>query len=78
MKSPKDRPDLSPKQRELLKMLEVQRAKTGMTPTQRELVRLLGITQTAVRDRLVTLARKGYILLLPRLSRGIVIVERNP
>lgn len=67
--------DLTTKQRATLKVLARQKEKTGMTPTQRELMALLGITQNAVRCRLNALAQKGYILLLPRLARGIVIVE---
>jgi DNA-binding MarR family transcriptional regulator len=68
---------LSPKQRETLRVIRASRSRTGLPPTQRELVKLLGVTQNAVRMRLASLARKGYVVLVPHLARGIVLVERS-
>lgn len=70
--------ELTAKQREALKVIIRQKSSTGMTPTQRELAKLLRVTPTAVRSRLASLERKGYIMLLSRLARGIVIIEGNP
>jgi len=73
----KKKPSLSPKQKATLFIIAKMMRTTGMTPTQRELVVVLGITQNAVRDRLAALSAKGYIRLLPRVARGIVLVEHR-
>jgi SOS-response transcriptional repressor LexA len=66
---------LTPIQQKTLTVIVRLREKNGITPTQRELVTLLGVTQNAVRTRLKLLAKKGRIRLLPRLARGIVVLD---
>ena len=66
---------LTPLQQKTLTTIVRLREKNGITPTQRELVTLLGVTQNAVRTRLKLLARKGRIRLLPRLARGIIVLD---
>lgn len=68
---------LSPKERATLVALLRMTKKNGVTPTQRELGMELGVTQTAVKFRLLALARKRFVLLLPRKSRGIVLLGNN-
>lgn len=70
------RPELTGPQKETLEAIARMREKNGMTPTLRDLVALLGVTRTAIRGRLAALARKGYIVLVPRVARGIVLIEK--
>ncbi len=66
---------LTEKQRETLVVLRRVKEQNGMPPTLRELEVHLGVTSNAVRSRLNGLAAKGFLVLLPRLARGIVLVE---
>lgn len=66
---------LTPVQAKTLRVLVQMRERNGITPTHRELEALLGVTRTAVRERLKLLAKKGRIRLLPRLARGIIVVD---
>lgn len=70
-----ERAALTAPQKEALEAIARMREKNGMTPTLRDLVVVLGVTQTAVRGRLTALARKGYILRIPRCARGIVLID---
>lgn len=66
--------DLNEIERATLRVIVSMRDKNGITPTQRDLVTQLGVTQTAVRFRLKSLERKGFIRLIPRASRGIIVL----
>lgn len=65
-------PDLSPRQREALDLIERQLGQTGYPPTRTELAEALGVrSANAAELHLQALARKGYIELVPGASRGI-------
>jgi len=68
---------LSVKQEATLKAIQRHIERTGMPPSQRELMKALGITQHAVRMRLVALERKGFITWYTHIARGIVLTERG-
>ncbi|MFT3905702.1 MAG: transcriptional repressor LexA [Steroidobacteraceae bacterium] len=64
--------DLTPRQSEVLKLIQQRIAETGMPPTRAEIAEQLGFRSVnAAEEHLRTLARKGVIQLLPGASRGI-------
>lgn len=64
--------DLTPRQSQVLKLIQQAIAETGMPPTRAELAEQLGFKSVnAAEEHLRTLARKGVIQLLPGASRGI-------
>ena len=65
---------LTDKQRETLKTIRRLRIESGLMPTQKEIADTLAITQPAALLRLRILARKGYVRLVPRVARGIVLL----
>ncbi len=67
---------LTPRQEEILHLIREHIAQTGMPPTRLEICDRLGFrSPNAAEDHLRTLARKGYIDMLPGTSRGIVLRE---
>jgi DNA-binding MarR family transcriptional regulator len=69
--------ELNEIERATLRVIKSMRDKNGMTPTQRDLVAQLGVTQTAIRFRLKSLERKGFVKLIPRASRGIILINAS-
>jgi repressor LexA len=64
--------DLTPRQTQILRLIQDTISSTGMPPTRKEIARELGFrSPNAAEDHLRALARKGVISLLPGASRGI-------
>jgi repressor LexA len=64
--------DLTPRQMEILRLIQRSIQETGMPPTRKEIASELGFrSPNAAEDHLRALARKGVIQLLPGASRGI-------
>jgi repressor LexA len=64
--------DLTPRQTQILRLIQDAISNTGMPPTRKEIARELGFrSPNAAEDHLRALARKGVIALLPGASRGI-------
>ena len=64
--------DLTPRQMQILRLVQRFIADTGMPPTRAEIARELGFrSPNAAEDHLRALARKGVIALVPGASRGI-------
>jgi repressor LexA len=64
--------DLTPRQTQILRLIQDAISSTGMPPTRKEIARELGFrSPNAAEDHLRALARKGVISLLPGASRGI-------
>lgn len=64
--------DLTPRQTQILRLIQDAINSTGMPPTRKEIARELGFrSPNAAEDHLRALARKGVISLLPGASRGI-------
>jgi repressor LexA len=64
--------DLTPRQTQILRLIQETISSTGMPPTRKEIARELGFrSPNAAEDHLRALARKGVISLLPGASRGI-------
>jgi len=64
--------DLTPRQTEILRLIQRFIAETGMPPTRAEIARELGFrSANAAEEHLRALARKGVISLVPGTSRGI-------
>ena len=67
--------DLTPRQTEILRLIQRSVQETGMPPTRKEIAEELGFkSPNAAEEHLRTLARKGVITLLPGASRGIQTV----
>ena len=63
--------DLTPRQSEILRLIQRTVQETGMPPTRKEIADELGFrSANAAEDHLRALARKGVISLLPGSSRG--------
>lgn len=63
---------LTPRQQEILELIEAEIESTGMPPTRAEIARALGFRSVnAAEQHLRALARKGAIELMPHASRGI-------
>jgi len=64
--------DLTPRQTEILRLIQRCIAETGMPPTRAEIAKELGFrSANAAEEHLRALARKGVIALMPGTSRGI-------
>jgi repressor LexA len=68
--------DLTPRQTEILRLIQHCIAETGMPPTRAEIARELGFrSANAAEEHLRALARKGVIALVPGTSRGIQLKD---
>ncbi len=68
--------DLTPRQTEILRLIQRSVQETGMPPTRKEIADELGFrSPNAAEEHLRTLARKGVIALLPGASRGIQLKD---
>ena len=68
--------DLTPRQTEILRLIQRSVQETGMPPTRKEIAEELGFrSPNAAEEHLRTLARKGVITLLPGASRGIQLKD---
>ena len=68
--------DLTPRQTEILRLIQRTVQDTGMPPTRKEIADELGFrSPNAAEEHLRTLARKGVITLLPGASRGIQLKD---
>jgi repressor LexA len=68
--------DLTPRQTEILRLIQHCIAETGMPPTRAEIARELGFrSANAAEEHLRALARKGVIALVPGTSRGIKLKD---
>ena len=68
--------DLTPRQTEILRLIQRTVQETGMPPTRKEIASELGFrSANAAEDHLRALARKGVISLLPGASRGIQLKD---
>ena len=68
--------DLTPRQTEILRLIQRAVQETGMPPTRKEIADELGFrSPNAAEEHLRTLARKGVITLLPGASRGIQLKD---
>src|SRR5579885_281138 len=68
--------DLTPRQMQILRLVQRFIAETGMPPTRAEIARELGFrSPNAAEDHLRALARKGVIALVPGPSRGIQLKD---
>ena len=63
---------LTPRQREVLDFLKT-RLVDGLMPTNAEIGAHFGFAVNAAHDHLLALHKKGYIEMIPRISRGIKI-----
>ena len=64
--------DLTPRQTQILRLIQQFITQTGMPPTRAEIARELGFrSANAAEEHLRALARKGVISLMPGTSRGI-------
>ena len=68
--------DLTPRQTEILRLIQRAIAETGMPPTRAEIAQELGFkSANAAEEHLRALARKGVIALVPGTSRGIQLKD---
>src|SRR5690348_9303187 len=68
--------DLTPRQMEILRLIQRSIQETGMPPTRNAIASELGFrSANAAEDHLPALARKGVISLLPGASRGIQLKD---
>lgn len=68
--------DLTPRQTEILRLLQRVIADTGVPPTRAEIAQELGFrSANAAEEHLRALARKGVIALVPGTSRGIQLKD---
>jgi repressor LexA len=68
--------DLTPRQMQILRLIQRSIQETGMPPTRKEIASELGFrSANAAEDHLRALARKGVISLLPGASRGIQLKD---
>ncbi|MEJ2299687.1 MAG: transcriptional repressor LexA [Woeseiaceae bacterium] len=68
--------ELTPRQKEILEMIQEFIAETGMPPTRAEIARQLGFkSANAAEEHLRALQRKGVLDLLPGASRGIQLKD---
>jgi len=70
-----EKPELTPRQREILDLIRERIEHEGMPPTRAEIARVLGFrSANAAESHLRALARKGVIELTPGASRGIRLI----
>ncbi len=68
--------DLTPRQTQILRLIQRFISQTGMPPTRAEIARELGFrSANAAEEHLRALARKGVIALVPSTSRGIQLKD---
>lgn len=68
--------NLTAKQARILRFIQNKASVNGIPPTLREIGRQFGFNSTGTtRDHLKSLAKKGYIRLIPRRSRSIELVK---
>src|SRR6185295_15571260 len=68
--------DLTPRQTQILRLIQRFISETGMPPTRVEIARELGFkSANAAEEHLRALARKGVISLVPGTSRGIRLMD---
>ncbi|HEY1900073.1 MAG TPA: transcriptional repressor LexA [Steroidobacteraceae bacterium] len=68
--------DLTPRQTQILRLIQHCIAESGMPPTRAEIARELGFrSANAAEEHLRALARKGVIALVPGTSRGIQLKD---
>ena len=68
--------DLTPRQTQILRLVQRFISETGMPPTRAEIARELGFrSANAAEEHLRALARKGVIALIPGTSRGIQLKD---
>src|SRR5262245_3161215 len=68
--------DLTPRQREILKLIQDTLAESGMPPTRAEIAAALGFkSPNAAEEHLRALQRKGVLDLVPGASRGIQLKD---
>ncbi|PZN28220.1 MAG: hypothetical protein DIU71_16325 [Proteobacteria bacterium] len=68
--------ELTPRQREILKLIQDTILETGMPPTRAEIAEALGFkSPNAAEEHLRALKRKGVIDLVPGVSRGIQLKD---
>src|SRR6267142_3272349 len=68
--------DLTPRQTQILRLIQRFISDTGMPPTRAEIARELGFrSANAAEEHLRALARKGVIALIPGTSRGIQLKD---
>lgn len=68
--------ELTPRQREILEMIQTFISETGMPPTRAEIARELGFkSANAAEEHLRALQRKGVLELVPGTSRGIQLKD---
>lgn len=68
--------DLTPRQTQVLRLIQQALVETGMPPTRAEIARELGFrSANAAEEHLRALARKGVIALVPGTSRGIQLKD---
>src|SRR5262245_8853981 len=68
--------DLTPRQTQILRLVQRVIIETGMPPTRAEIARELGFrSANAAEEHLRALARKGVIALMPGTSRGIQLKD---
>lgn len=69
-------PQLTPRQAQILKMIQEFIAESGMPPTRAEIAAALGFkSPNAAEDHLRALQRKGVLVLVPGTSRGIQLKD---
>ena len=69
--------DLTPRQTEILRLIQRAVAETGMPPTRAEIAQAFGFaSHNAAEEHLKALAKKGLIVLEPGSARGIRLVEQ--
>ncbi len=69
-------PQLTPRQAQILKMIQDFIAESGMPPTRAEIAAELGFkSPNAAEDHLRALQRKGVLMLIPGTSRGIQLKD---
>ena len=67
--------NLTPRQRDVLSFLKSYTKDNGLPPTRSEIADHFGWeSQTAAQDHLIQLKIKGYINLLERRARGIIVL----
>ncbi len=67
---------LTKRQGEILELIRTYIADSGMPPTRMEIASTFGFrSPNAAEEHLRTLARKGYIEMLPGASRGIRLID---
>jgi repressor LexA len=70
--------DLTPRQAEILRLIERYTAKAGFPPTRSEICEAMGFrSPNAAEEHLKALARKGAIEMIPGASRGIRVKQES-